>query len=129
MSDTEVVQHAWPKRLLAVLSIWIVLCLVLAARPLVDHVPTGFVDNKPTSEPVGCHSTLSGSDAATEPLPEIEPPRAYERQACESIHSQARLLLWIDLLVALAGAAFLSRKIARDRPRRTGATRTPATAG
>jgi hypothetical protein len=92
----------------------------------VDHVPTGLVDDKATSEPVRCHSTLSGSNAAAEPLPEIEPPRAYERRACQSIHSQARLLLLIDLIVALAGASFLLRKIAQDRPRGTEARRTPA---
>jgi hypothetical protein len=123
LSDPDFVPPAWPKRLLAGLLIWIVLCLALATRPLVDHVPTGLVDGKETSEPVRCHSTLSGSDDAAELLPELEPPRAYARQACQSIHSRTRLLLAIDLIVALAGASFLVRRIARDRPaRRRGPT-------
>lgn len=129
MSDPDFVQPAWQKRILVGLLIWIVLCLALSARPLVDHVPTGFVDGKATSEPVSCHSTLSGSNAAAEPLPEIEPPRAYERRACESIHSQARLLLWIDLIATFAGASFLLRRIAQGRPRGTRAKPMPASVG
>lgn len=126
MTDPDFVQPAWPKRVLAGLLIWIVLCLALSARPIVDHVPTGRVDDKPTSEAVSCHSALSGSNAAAEPLPEIEPPRAYERRPCQSIHSQARLLLWINLIVALAGAAFVVRRIALDRVRGAEARQTPA---
>ena len=126
MSDPDFVQPAWPKRVLAGLLIWIVLCLALSARPLVDHVPTGLVDGKPTSESVSCHSALSGSNAATEPLPEVEPHREYARQACQSLHSQTRLLVWINLIVALAGASFLLRKIAQDRVRGTEAGQTPA---
>ena len=125
MSDPDFVQPAWPKRVLAGLLIWIVLCLAMSVRPLVDHVPTGLVDDKPTSEPVSCHSALSASNAAAEPLPEIEPPRAYQRQACQSLHSQTHLLLWINLIVAVAGAAFVSRRIAQDRVRGTEA-RPPA---
>lgn len=125
MSDPDFAAPAWPKRVLAGLMAWIVLCLVVSARPLVDHVPTGRVDNRMTSEPVSCHSALSGSDAATEPLPAVEPPRAYEREPCASVHSQTRLMLWVDVIVALAGAAFLLRRIAHDRRRAYEARRMP----
>lgn len=128
MSDPDFARPGWPRTVLAGLLIWIVLSLAVATRPLVDHVPTGMVDGEETSEAVTCHSALSGSGESAEPLPALEPPRAYGRRACETMHSQARLVLWLDVVVALAGAAFLVRKIARDRPRTIEAARTPASA-
>src|SRR5690242_66242 len=99
----------WPRYLLVGLLVWIGLCLALATRPLVDHVPTGIVDGKATTEPIRCHSPLEASDAPVQSLPVLEPPRVYAREACVLFHSQHRTLLGVDIVVALVGTAVLLR--------------------
>jgi hypothetical protein len=107
----------WPKYLLLGVLVWIGLCLVLASRPLVDHVPTGMVDGKQTTEPIKCHAPLEASDAPVQSLPELAPPRVYAREACVSFHSQHRTLLEVDIVVALVGTAVLLRVMTRRRGR------------
>ena len=110
-------ESRWPRYLLLGLLVWIALCVALATRPLVDHVPTGIVDGKATSEPIKCHAPLSASNAPTQSLPVLEPPRVYAREACVLFHSQHRTLLKVDIVVALVGTAVLLRVMARRRGR------------
>jgi len=117
VADPDIDRPRWPKYALVGLLVWIALTLALATRPLVDHVPTGIVNGKVTSEPITCHSPLSTSNAPVHPLPELEPPRVYNREACTSIHSQNRTLIKVDIAIALVGTVVLLRVIARRRGR------------
>jgi len=107
----------WPRYILLGLLVWIALCLGLATRPLVDHVPTGIVDGKVTSEPIKCHAPIEASSAPAQSLPVLEPPRAYTREACVLFHSQHRTLLVVDIVAAVVGTAVLLRFITRRRGR------------
>lgn len=107
----------WPKYALLGVLVWIGLCVALASRPLVDHVPTGMVNGKETSEPIKCHSPLEASNAPVQSLPELEPPRVYAREACVLFHSQHRTLLKIDIGVAVVATAVLLRLMTRRRGR------------
>jgi hypothetical protein len=103
---------------LIAVGVWIALCVVVSARPIVDTVPTGRVGEEFTSQEVRCHSALSGSDEPTQDLPTLPAPRAYERTPCDVPHGQARLLLWGDVVLGLLAAAALARTAASHRRRR-----------
>lgn len=112
----EETRPSWPRWVLTTLLVWIAACLVMGALPITDTVPTGAgPDGVRTFEDITCHAALSTSNGPDEPLPRLDPPREYEREPCRSAHGQARLMLWIDVLVALAGAAIVVRKIVTDR--------------
>jgi hypothetical protein len=112
----EETRPSWPRWVLTTLLVWIAACLVMGAIPITDTVPTGAgPDGVRTFEDITCHSALSTSNAPDEPLPELDPPREYEREPCRSAHSQTRLMLWIDVILALAGVAIVTRKLVQDR--------------
>ena len=46
---------------------------------------------------------------------ELDPPREYEREPCRSAHDQTRLMLGIDVVIALVGIAIVARKYVTDR--------------
>jgi hypothetical protein len=99
------------------IGVWLVLCIAISTRPIVDTVPTGRVGDEFTSQEVRCHSPLSGSNEPDEELPTLPAPRVYERTPCAMPHGQARMLLWADVVLGLALAAFLVRVAASQRRR------------
>lgn len=112
----EETRPSWPRWALTALLVWMAACLVMGAMPITDAVPTGAgPDGARTFEDITCHSALSTSNRPDEPLPQLDPPREYEREPCRSAHDQTRLMLGIDVVVALAGAAIVVRKLVADR--------------
>lgn len=92
--------------LLAVVS-WSAFLALWAVRPMVDHVPTGIIQETATTEDVTCHSPLSRNESVRGQLPEIDPPRAYQRTPCAGMIRQASLLLVFDGLFAVGVAAVI----------------------
>lgn len=114
--EREETRPSWPRWALTTLLVWIAACLLIAAQPIVDSVPTGAgPDGVRTFEDITCHSALSTSNAPDEALPELDPPREYEREPCRSAHDQTRLMLGIDVVIALVGIAIVARKYVTDR--------------
>ena len=118
MSQSDPETSTWARYALVGVLVWAALCVAWSTRPLVDTVPTGRVNDEQTSQEVECHSALSASDGPAERLPTLEPPRLYEREPCRVAHRQARLMLGVDVVVALAASAALGRKLTADRARR-----------
>lgn len=65
-----------------VLVVWAALLGVWAMQPLNDQVPTGEVEGVATSVSVECARPIDADPGPAGGLPELEPPRQYERQPC-----------------------------------------------
>ena len=113
---------------LLVLLVWFVAVLWWAFQPLVDHVPTGIVDNVQTTQAVSCGSPLSGDAGTESPLPELPPERSYQRTPCVSAHQQAELLFWIDAGVTVVLFGVLLWQLAKVPTEATKAPRPKAEA-
>jgi hypothetical protein len=95
-----------------VLLVWFVAVLWWAFQPLVDHVPTGVVDNVSTSQAVTCVSPLSGDAGAVAPLPDLAEGRSYQRTPCVATHQEAHLIFWVDAAVTVVLLALLAWRLA-----------------
>jgi hypothetical protein len=103
-----------------------------AVRPLEDSIPVG-MDWSPTvadppaaqrlvSQDVECNSLFDSSPRPDEPLPELTPqpegrqPLDFQREPCELVHSQARIVFGLDVLFtigSLTGLAWIGRRLRR----------------
>lgn len=103
-----------------------------AVQPLEDSIPVG-IDWSPTvasppepqrllSQDVECNSLFDSSARPDEPLPVLpvqpqdRPDLAFQREPCELVHSQARIVFGIDVLFtagALAALVWISRRLRR----------------
>ena len=100
----------WLRLVIPVLAVWLVVALVWASRPVTDAVPlapkpapeAGVTDNLE----VHCNSILSSSARDDAPLP--TPPEGYSlaRTPCESQHTEGRVLLGINALIAVVGSGW-----------------------
>jgi hypothetical protein len=113
---------------LLVLLVWLVAVVWWAFRPLVDHVPTGIIDNVHTSQAVSCGSPLSGDAGTESPLPELPSERSYERTPCVSAHQQAQLLFWLDMGITVILLGVLVWQLAKAPTEDTNAVRPEAEA-
>jgi hypothetical protein len=108
---------------LIILGAWYASVFTWATRPVVDHVPTGPVQRSgpsgattvvETREPVACSAPLERRAGARAPLPELDPPRSYQRPACPAdVHLQLRRLFWVDTLFSFAVAVLLTVAVLR----------------
>jgi len=96
---------------------WYVVVLTWAFHPLIDHVPTGVIDNKQTVQPVTCASPVSSASGAPSPLPTLLPGRAYETTPCIQAHRDARLAFLIDSVFTAIALSFLGWRLT-DRAQR-----------
>ena len=109
----------------------VVLLTFWAARPLHDLVPVG-IDRTPTvavppqpeqaiSQSVECNSLFASEPRPGESLPKLKPqPKgqpalAYQRDPCQHVHSEARLVFVIDSFVVLALIGLLAFRAVRLR--------------
>lgn len=101
-----------------------------AVRPLEDSIPVG-MDWSPTvqdppapqrlvSQDVECNSLFDSSPRPDEPLPVLTPQPedraalAFQREPCELVHSQARIVFGLDLIftiAALTGIVWAGRRL------------------
>jgi hypothetical protein len=87
----------------AALTIWYVVILIWAVRPLADAVPVGLdPDGRPVSQVVECHH-LFADTAIAGTLPVVEPPNEYTRGACTAVQRDARIVFGIDTAVFVLG--------------------------
>ena len=107
-----------------ILTAWFVVVAIWAVRPQTDAIPVGtdFTLSPPrlVSVEVQCNSLFDSTPRPDEPLPTLNPqvapnPQlAFQRTPCELVHSNARIVLAIDvafyLLVLGAGVAVLARR-------------------
>jgi len=111
---------------LLVLGAWYVSVILWAMNPQVDHVPTGVVDGKQTTQAVTCESPLSSDAGPSNPLPELADGRAYERPACQTVHDNAQRLLFLDTaVIAIGGGCFVIWRLRKTR-RATGSVSVPS---
>ena len=106
--------RAWVLVVGVVLVAWVVGVGIWSVRPLVDQVPTGIVDAQPTAQAVECGSPLSGDAGPSAPLPSLPPGLAFQREACASMHADARRLLAFDTLALLIGAVIVVSVVRRS---------------
>jgi hypothetical protein len=106
----------------AALTVWYVIVLVWALRPLSDAVPIGLdADQRPVSQTVECDDLFSGT-AIDGTLPVVVAPNEYTRDACVAVQRDARVVLGLDTAVAVFGMAALvvvwrrARRHAADEP-------------
>ncbi len=124
------------KRLVAAIVAVVVYALVIsvfwAARPLEDAVPVG-MDYSPLlltppepqrllSQDVECNTLFAGSARPDEPLPVLptqpadRPPLDYQREPCELVQRDARVLLGLNVVavaLALGGLVWALRRVRR----------------
>jgi hypothetical protein len=110
---------------------FVLLMLVWATRPLHDSVPVG-IDRTPTtavppkpeqavSQRVECNSLFAEDSRPDESLPTLrpqpkgQPALAYQREPCNHVHSEARVLLAINSLVVVVLMALLVFLAVRSR--------------
>jgi hypothetical protein len=109
---------------------WAVLLGLWAVQPLTDQVPTGKVDGAGTSVTVECARPIDADPGPDQPLPDVQPPRKYERQACVEQHSDNRVMLFVNVVliaVIAVGLIVVPRRL--NRRAATGPTgQTPAPA-
>jgi hypothetical protein len=96
-----------------VLLVWVAALSVWALRPLTDHVPTGVVDGEHTSVAVECARPIENHAGPDEAIPAVQPPRAYERDACTQQHRENRWMLLVNI-VLIAGLAIGLITVARS---------------
>lgn len=114
--------RVWAVRVaVAVVAAYVVLVLAWGVRPLQDSVPVG-VDRSPTllvppqaerrvSQDVACNTLFASAPRGDEPLPALtpqppgQPALEFQREPCELVHSQARVLMAANTAVALLLAA------------------------
>ena len=106
----------------AALTVWYVVVLVWALRPLHDAVPIGLdADSRPVSQTVECHDLFAATPGGGS-LPVVAPPNEYTRGACATVQRHARLVFGIDTAALLLGLAALvlvrrrARRLAADEP-------------
>ena len=106
----------------AALTVWYVVVLVWALRPLSDAVPIGLdAENRPVSQTVECHD-LFAATASDGSLPVVVAPNEYTRGACETVQRNARLVFGIDTAAFVLGLAVLvvirrrALRLAADEP-------------
>src|SRR3954469_20519268 len=116
----------WRATVIVLLAVWFGAVLFWGLRPTSDAVPTGIVNNQPTTQAVQCPAPLSGNSGPTEPLPPLPAGRAYERPACDSQHTQYRILFWTNTALVVVGIALLVG--VRRRPQALASTGSPVTA-
>ncbi len=87
-----------------VLLMWVAALSVWALRPLTDHVPTGVVDGQRTSVAIECARPFENHAGPDDTIPTVQPPRAYERDACTEQHRENRWMLLVNI-VLIAGIA------------------------
>ena len=106
------------------LTAWFVVVAIWAVRPQSDAVPVGtdYTLSPPrlVSVDVQCNSLFDSTPGPDEPLPTLtpqvapNPQLAFQRTPCELVHTNARIVLAIDvafyLLVMGAGIAVLARR-------------------
>lgn len=109
----------WLRLVIPALAVWLVVALVWASRPATDAVP---LTPKPAPEAgvpdnleVHCNSFLSSSARDDAPLP--TPPEGYSfaRTPCESQHTEGRVLLGINVLIAVVGSGWAFVVLRRRR--------------
>lgn len=103
-----------------------------AVQPLEDNVPVG-VDWSPTalvppqnerlvSQQVACNSLFASSARPDEPLPTLvsqpegRQPLEYQREPCELVQQQARIVFGLDVaftIAALVGLVWSTRRLRR----------------
>ncbi len=108
------------------LAVWALAVAVWAVRPQTDWVPVGVdytqAPPRPVSAEVGCNSLFDARPRDPGPLPELTPQPAtapalaFQREPCELVHGNARLVLGIDIaFVGLAAGAAAALMAYRKR--------------
>jgi len=103
----------------SVLLVWAVLLGLWAIQPLTDQVPTGEVDGAATSVSVECGRPIDAEPGPDQPLPDLEPPQKYQREACVAQHSDNRWMLIANvvLMAAIAvGLIIVRLRVGRSDP-------------
>lgn len=109
----------WLRIVIPVLAVWLVVALGWASRPATDAVPltpkpapdAGVPDNLD----VHCNSILSSSARDDAPLPTPPDGYSFARTPCESQHTEGRILLGINLLIAVLGSGLAFTVVRRRR--------------
>lgn len=100
----------WRRWVLVVVLVWVGVVVWWATKPVTDSVFTGTTaDGVETSHNVQCDSPLSGNTTSPDPLPELAKGRAYDRTPCELPIQNGRIILGVDIAVALIVIVILAK--------------------
>lgn len=128
------VEDAQPWRVRAVIAatvilLWLAGVTIWAFAPMSDEVPTGLVDDAPTTQTVKCHAPISRDGEVRGTLPDLDEPRSYQREPCAEIVREAWNLFVLDLVVGAVALLLCARLAASTNPfQRRGAGAVPEAA-
>jgi hypothetical protein len=103
----------WSAIGLIVLVVWSVFLAWWAFQPLVDHIPTGIVNNEHTTQAVVCGSPAGHPVGTSASLPPLGPHQTYERDACVLTEKDNRRLLIFDIVCTVIAFGLLGWRLSK----------------